>query len=167
MALRYDEKLLSKLTNVKVVRCWTDVKQSVFITTDSETGENIKLSWKEYKALADSYVKDVLHNTVRCSWCLNFVDKQCLAQNVNNNLKANKKRKCNYFVLDPVNYEKRVLRHKNVKTQWRPDTIYMSNSEIKKRQKLQKEALEKARRGVNTEHPITGDLSKFKTTGDE
>ena len=100
---------------------------------------------------------------IKCSWCLNFGTSFCSKKSTK--VRANKKRRCEDFMPDETALKKEADKGKDVKVTRRPDWYWLSKSEIKKLKEQKKQELAKAIK-QDSSHPLTGDLSRFRTTAD-
>ena len=104
---------------------------------------------------------------VRCSVCKKFDGKHCLEKK-RKKVKANKTRRCSLFVYAPEKIKVRT----ELPSVRMPSLFWENKSKVKKMIKeeedLIKEREQEAARPVyvtNEEHPLTGDLSRFVSSG--
>ena len=100
---------------------------------------------------------------IKCVWCDNYISDKCSKKGMK--VKARKSRRCDSFVPNEDAIEKEINRGKGIPISRLPATAYMTRSERKAELKRQKERLKQAMK-ADASHPMTGDLSRFKTTAD-
>lgn len=108
---------------------------------------------------------DKRKNKVRCSHCQLFNEVRRFCEIKQTRVSPNKKKYCSNYELDESK-----IREKNRIPTKRVESWYLKRSDLKKREKeLEIERIKQEAQIVNTtqntEHPLTGDLSRFKTTG--
>jgi hypothetical protein len=106
----------------------------------------------------------------RCRFCINFVKENSYCSKKKSSVAANKKRHCIDYILDSVKVDiVSMLATKALPTTrgvidrgLRRELITKQNAAIRK---ANKEAIVESLSVTNESFPLTGDLSRFKTTG--
>ena len=98
---------------------------------------------------------------IKCSWCLNYGSSSCSVKG--SRVKGNKRRKCQSFNPDESALRKEAEKGANTKVIKRPDWYWMRRRDVLKLAEKQREELLKAVKQDNN-HPLTGDLNRFRTT---
>lgn len=102
---------------------------------------------------------------IKCVWCNNFEQSSCALKRVR--LKGRKPRRCGLFNPNEEAIVAEINRGKDIETIKLSPLAYLSKSERKKLIKEREKLLNAQVSDVNRDYPMTGDLSKFKTTADE
>ncbi len=100
---------------------------------------------------------------IKCAWCVNFGSSYCSAKK--HSVKARKSRRCESFTPNEEALKKEAERGKDTPVIKRPEYYWMNRKERKAFIMKKQQELEAALKGHAT-HPLTGDLSQFKTTAD-
>lgn len=108
---------------------------------------------------------DKTKNKIRCSHCEIFSPEQRVCSLKQTRVSPNKKKYCSNFSLD----EDKVSTKNKIPTQ-RVESWYLKKSDLQKRAKeAEIERIKQEAMTVDTvkdeNYPLTGDLSRFKTTG--
>lgn len=98
---------------------------------------------------------------IKCVWCSKFKDSVCAIKKIK--IKGRKPRRCDLFDPSEDAIVAEINRGKDIETIRLSPLAYMSKSERKKFIQKQKELLEQ-QVSAAADHPMTGDLSQFKTT---
>ena len=95
---------------------------------------------------------------VVCAICASEFKRKCNAKKGRPSVSLNKRRRCNKFILEPTKVkEKQIL--KTIRVPYKEKEAL--RREYKEQLKQYKAA---AKHGGTTQHPVTGDLSRFTST---
>jgi hypothetical protein len=100
---------------------------------------------------------------IKCVWCDNYSNSVCSVKK--QKIKARKGRRCADFIPNEDALQKEANRGKDTGVKRRPDWYWMTRAEKKAIMKRREEAIREALSGGG-DHPLTGDLSRFKTTAE-
>lgn len=99
----------------------------------------------------------------RCKFCEYEEDRKCLAKPGKKSVKLNKKRaKCKEFKADENRLAVTLMNKKPVPVIRRPDWFWLSKDELTRlASEMMVDHIQSTAGERNTEHPTTGDLSRF------
>jgi len=96
---------------------------------------------------------------VTCATCVNEFGRKCGVKKNKPSVSVNKRRRCDKYILEPTKVkEKQIL--KTIRVPYKEKEAL--RREYKEQLKRYKEAVKQG--GGTTQHPVTGDLSRFVST---
>ena len=101
---------------------------------------------------------------IKCLWCVKLVNSVCSVKKIK--MKVRKPRRCKTFVPNSDAITREINRGKGIKTARLSREAYLTKKERKEERERRQALLENAIKSSSShsEHPLTGDLSRFTTT---
>jgi len=98
---------------------------------------------------------------ITCSTCRAEFKNKCNAKKGRPSVSLNKRRRCDKYVLEPSKVKERHIM-KTIKMGYKEKEAI--RKEYKEQLKLAKDAVKQGRAPQNSNHPLTGDLTRFTST---